>query len=60
MGDGTCAECERLHCVVEDLQRQIKEERERHRKDLNEEIREARRNVSDAYTEGRWAEREDL
>lgn len=38
----------------------IEEERERHRKDLNEEIREARRNVSDAYTEGRWAEREDL
>jgi hypothetical protein len=38
----------------------INEERERHRKELNEEIREARRDISEAYTEGRWVEREDL
>lgn len=54
-----CAECERLRCVIDDLQRQMKEERERHRKELNEEIREARRDISEAYTEGRWSARDD-
>ena len=55
-----CVECERLRCVIVDLERRIKDERDRHRKEMNEEIRAAQRDASEAFTEGRWSAREDV